>query len=178
MNKTDITALELKEILRPIQSGEKEWDAENEQLLIPAMLEHIGSTDSILRDTCIYGTFCKLILEKQLDKGLLEEMLEACLADEMLFHGIGEAESDSVFTRSFTTLLIALILYSDNESGFLSGEMIVEVKEKLLVYMEAEKDLRGFVPGKGWAHSIAHAADAFDELAKKRHNSFGKTEMW
>lgn len=36
-------------------------------------------------------------------------------------------------------------------------------------------DLRGFVAGKGWAHSIAHAADVFDELAKSR---FADTKMF
>ncbi|XRD23452.1 DUF2785 domain-containing protein [Lysinibacillus fusiformis] len=27
-------------------------------------------------------------------------------------------------------------------------------------------DVRGFVPGKGWAHSVAHVSDALDELVK------------
>jgi len=27
-------------------------------------------------------------------------------------------------------------------------------------------DVRGFVPGKGWAHSVAHISDAMDELVK------------
>src|SRR5690606_25457118 len=71
--------------------------------------------------------------------------------------------------RSFTTLLIALVLYSDNESPFLTADAVDEVKRKMVDYMEAEKDLRGFVAGKGWAHSIAHAADVFDELAKSRY---------
>ena len=32
--------------------------------------------------------------------------------------------------------------------------------------MMEEKDTRGFIHGKGWAHAIAHGADALDALAK------------
>ena len=32
-----------------------------------------------------------------------------------------------------------------------------------------EQDLRGFVPGKGWAHAVAHGADALGTLAQSPH---------
>ncbi|HRI99108.1 MAG TPA: DUF2785 domain-containing protein, partial [Nocardioides sp.] len=32
-----------------------------------------------------------------------------------------------------------------------------------------ERDLRGFVPGKGWAHAVAHGADAMGTLAQSPH---------
>lgn len=173
MNKTEdtamLTAIELKEILKQLQTGQKDWEGEDKDLLIRSMLEHIGSTDGTLRDTYIYGTFCKLVSEKKLEEDLQKELLDKCLTSDMLFNGIGDTDNDQVFMRSFTTLLIALILYSDNESNFLSTEKINEVKEKMIVYMQAEQDLRGFVAEKGWAHSIAHAADVFDELAKNRY---------
>ncbi|WP_033543039.1 DUF2785 domain-containing protein [Planococcus sp. CAU13] len=173
MNKTEFPALlaagEVKSILKKIRSGEREWEEDDWQGLLPSMLKYIGSIDSELRDSLIYGTFCKLTNEKKWDNPLLQDVLNRCLTDEMLFNGIGENGTDSVFTRSFTTLLIALVLYSDNESPFLTAHAVDEAKRKMIDYMEAEKDLRGFVPGKGWAHSIAHAADVFDELAKSRY---------
>lgn len=43
------------------------------------------------------------------------------------------------------------------------------LKAKLLAYLDCEIDTRGYVPGKGWAHSIAHVADAFDELVLHPH---------
>jgi hypothetical protein len=36
----------------------------------------------------------------------------------------------------------------------------------LIKYINLENDLRGYVPEKGSSHSIAHVADAFDELVK------------
>ncbi|PSL32965.1 uncharacterized protein DUF2785 [Planomicrobium soli] len=162
-------AHDLKKVLKDILAGEKAWEKENEILLVNSMLEHIGSLDSELRDGLIYGTFSKLILEKELDQELLIEILTSCLAANRLFKGIGETETDTVFTRSFTTLLIALILHRNSEEDFLSSDMVFEIKEKLISYIGLENDLRGFVMGKGWAHSIAHVADAFDELIKNKY---------
>ena len=39
-------------------------------------------------------------------------------------------------------------------------------KKKLIKYMQKEIDLRGYVEIKVWAHSTAHASDAFNELSK------------
>lgn len=156
----------LKRRLMDIQNGKLTWENDNELVLVKSMLTHIGTLDSELRDNLIYGEFCKIIIEKQLDHSLVGEILTICLSEDMLFNGIGDTCSDAVFTRAFTTLAIALILYRNNEEGFLTQNTILQVKDKLMSYMNRENDLRGFVAGKGWAHSVAHAADAFDELVK------------
>ena len=159
-------AIELKKILREIKSGERTWEEESIVWIVKSMVEHIGSTDSELRDQLIYSSFYQLIIEKnKIKHELLNELLDMCLSD-LLFKGIGENETDSVFTRSFTTLLLALILYRDNEDNFLSQDKVFEVKDKLLDYINLEKDLRGYVAVKGWAHSVAHVTDAIEELVK------------
>jgi hypothetical protein len=38
-----------------------------------------------------------------------------------------------------------------------------------LQYLEQEQDLRGYVQGKGWAHSAAHTADLLTMLAQSRY---------
>ncbi|MCM3742935.1 DUF2785 domain-containing protein [Sporosarcina luteola] len=159
-------AIELKKILMEIKSEGRTWEEESIVCIVKSMVEHIGSTDSELRDQLIYNSFYQLIIEKnKIEHELLNELLELCLSD-LLFKGIGENETDTVFTRSFTTLLIALILYRDNEDNFLSQEMVFKIKDILLDYINLEKDLRGYVSGKGWAHSVAHVTDAIDELVK------------
>lgn len=166
LNTVTMKANELKKILKEIKSGEKTWDEESKVLIVKSMIKHIGSADGELRDQLIYSSFYQLIIEKnQLEHELLVELLDFCLSD-LLFKGIGENGTDTVFTRSFTTLLIALILYRDNEDNFLSQSMVYKIKEKLIYYINFEKDLRGYVSEKGWAHSIAHAADTIDELVK------------
>ena len=132
------------------------------------MLEHIGTLDSYLRDQLIYSTFSYLISRNYFDTAQLEKLLTLTLEEQYLFRGITSNENDNVFTRSFTTLLIALILCEDNKTDFLPQETIITVKEKLVDYMNQEIDLRGYVDPHGWAHSVAHAADTFDALI---HNS-------
>lgn len=163
-----LTAIELKEILLEIKNGEKSWKEAETAVIVASMMAHIGSTDSELRDKLIYTRFFELIFEGQLEQDLMIELLEMALSDEFLFKGIGGNGTDSVFTRTFTTLLIALILYSDNEDNFLDAATVGNVKDKLIAYIDKEVDLRGYVQDKGWAHAAAHAADAFEELVKNR----------
>lgn len=166
MNENLLQEDDLKEILQRLESGKTNWKQQNQRQLILSMQLHIGSLDSELRDDLIYSTFYELILEKNLlDHSLLTELFDYSLKN-LLFKGIAEKESDLVFTRTFTSLLIALILQRDYEDDFLSENKINDCKDQLLAYLSAETDVRGYVPGKGWAHSVAHMADAIDELVK------------
>lgn len=147
----------------------------DETRVIQSMLYHIGSTDPELRDQLIYTLFYRFIIEEnQLTEEQLADMLHTTLKYH-LFHGIGEAASDTVFTRSFSTLLIALIVHQDRQQGFLSEPDVEMLKAKLLAYLDCEIDTRGYVPTKGWAHAIAHVADAFDELVM--HPQLDETEF-
>jgi Protein of unknown function (DUF2785) len=153
---------ELKRYLQEYKSGDKPWDVKNHVRLVKSMMHFIGSTDSELRDKLIYTTFFHLAIDNQLDHELLRDLLDHCLSADML--GIGENGTDTVFTRAFVSLVIAVILYKDNKDDFLSGDAVHKTKDQLINYINLERDLRGFIPVKGWAHSIAHVADAFDEL--------------
>ncbi|WP_241745375.1 DUF2785 domain-containing protein [Lysinibacillus sphaericus] len=86
--------------------------------------------------------------------------------NHLLWKDIEEVASDGVFTRSFTPLLVAFILARDLEDDFLTQDRIDEGQTKFLAYVKEEMDGRGFVPGKGWAHSVAHVSGAIDELVK------------
>lgn len=164
--KAPIKDVELKQILKEYLNDEVCWDEKSESHIIEAMMEHIGSTDPELRDQLIYSSFFRLI--NKLNHEKLIELLELSLSNSFLFKGIGENGTDTVFTRTFTSLLIALILYRDNQDDFLPQRTILKVKDALINYLNEENDLRGYVPEKGWAHSIAHVADAIDELVMNK----------
>ncbi|MFD1019682.1 DUF2785 domain-containing protein [Thalassobacillus hwangdonensis] len=166
---------ELKSILTEFKQEKIHWQDIDQSTTLNSMIEHIGSTDSVLRDQLIYDTFFRLMVERdQIETERLSEILDMCI-NEKLFTGIGENGTDTVFTRSFTTLVTALILYKDNQQDFLSEATINRVKEQLVKYYELEEDLRGYVTGKGWAHSVAHVTDAFVELVK--NSKFDKEEF-
>lgn len=132
--------------------------------LSSSMLQHIGVTDSYLRDKLIYSTFYHLIKKDYISHTHLQKLLSESISDNYLFYKIHSGDDDAVFTRAFTTLLIALIIDADTNHNFLSQTDISNVKDKLILYMNKEHDLRGYVQERGWAHSVAHASDTFEAL--------------
>lgn len=132
--------------------------------LIEKMLSNIGSTDPELRDKLIFNTFCTLIEKDYLNKNQMEHIIEVCLNN--LFLGIDRIESDLVFTRSFSSLTIGLLLQKDRKQSFLKEEVVLNIINKSTQYLNLEKDIRGYVETKGWAHSIAHGADLLVEAVK------------
>ncbi|WP_042144460.1 DUF2785 domain-containing protein [Paucisalibacillus sp. EB02] len=132
-----------------------------------AMLYHIGSTDPELRDHLIYPSFLNLMINNYYSRPELNRIMNVCLDDEHLFYKINESDKDSVFTRAFSSLIIAALLHINRQNTFLANDEIDEIAVRLVDYVKQEEDVRGFVEEKGWAHSIAHIADALDELVKQ-----------
>ncbi len=135
------------------------------KVYISLMLKYIGDKDSVLRDDLIYTTFNKWILKyKYFNENEMINILNTLMDKEHLFFKIGHKNDDSVFTRSFSVLVICLILQRHRERAFLSENEFACVKNSLLNYFNDEKDLRGYVENFGWAHSVAHGADGFFEI--------------
>ncbi|WP_170958347.1 DUF2785 domain-containing protein [Bacillus pseudomycoides] len=134
--------------------------------LIDKMIANIGIIDPELRDELIYSIFEKWIRNDYLTKSQLQYLMKTCLSDNYLFYKIGEKNTDSVFTRSFSALVITEILSKDGEFCFLDKYLVLEGIEKSLKYLQKENDTRGYVDGKGWAHGIAHGADLLTAAIK------------
>ena len=133
---------------------------------IPSMLAHIGSVDPVLRDDLIYSTFAIWIFRhKALTQKKLREILQVILDEDHIHFKLGEQNTDSIFTRSFSALLLPLFLDAHRKESYLSNDELQTIKNKLLNLFRNEKDLRGYVSEKGWAHAVAHASDAIDELS-------------
>jgi hypothetical protein len=132
-----------------------------------ALLDRLGSPNPVLRDRYAYP-----ILEHWLHADVYSEAAVRGMMAELaanLMHGLGEREADSVFLRTFSVLLLAEIVHYDNARHFLDRDEVRQLLELALVYLEAERDLRGWVPEKGWAHSVAHTADLLFVLAGSRY---------
>lgn len=171
-----ITPEILKKILIQIKNNNYRVPDDKDAFeLALAMTEHIGHIDPELRDKLIYGTFYNWIFNGVFTSEKLSKLLNICMDKEHMFYRIGEIETDSVFTRTFSILIIPLVLYIDQQSAFLTEVEIHNVKDKVIEYMEWEKDLRGYVEGKGWADARAHAADAIDDIAKSVY--IGHTDL-
>lgn len=142
---------------------------EGEQLqdFMTLMLQYIGDSDPALRDELIYPTFYEWIHEEErLTETELRSLLAVLTDEQHLFYHMGIEDDQSVFTRTFSILPIALIVRRHRKQPFLAYAEFQHLKHSLLRYYKEEKDLRGYLPKGGWAHSAAHGADALVELVQ------------
>lgn len=164
--------LENKAEIHPEYSFEDQTD----QLLV-----YLGSSDSHIRESSL------VILCRWIERGIFEtdQLVEmAGKLKDIMLEGLGEKETDSVFHRAFAALVLGDIIGFDEECAlgniegkgpFLTREIIMDSFEASLKYFEGEKDVRGYIQGKEWAHSIAHGADLFKKFASSR--LIGKEEL-
>jgi hypothetical protein len=127
----------------------------------------LGSADPYLRDEIAYPTLATWVSE-----GVYDDLLQG-LGDGMtagLVVGIGEDGTDTVFRRSFSALVLAECI---ERAGALAAsgqgvpdETVLRWGDRVAGWLVRERDLRGYVPGKGWAHALAHGADALGVLAE------------
>jgi hypothetical protein len=126
----------------------------------------LGDPDPALRDGTAYPALMTWI-----ERGVYDDLL-AGLGDGMaagLRVGIGERDTDSVFRRSFSALVLGECIARDNVRPLLAGGKILEWGDRLTTWLLRERDLRGWVPGKGWAHAVSHGADTMAILARSPH---------
>ncbi len=128
----------------------------------------LGDPDPALRDGTAYPALATWI-----QRGVYDDLL-AGLGDGMaagLLVGIGEQGTDSIFRRSSSARVLAECVGRDRRRPLLPSDKILEWGDRLTTWLLRERDLRGFVPGHGWAHAVAHGADAVGMLAESSHLS-------
>ena len=135
--------------------------------LTDILFSYLGSTDPELRDNIAYEVYANW-----LEQGVYSSDVIRWHVDRLLLNlekGIGESSSDTVFLRAFSVLLLAEIVHNDNKKPLLDAAQAKTILEKGIWYLGAEKDPRGHIPVKGWAHALAHTADLMMVFARNRH---------
>ena len=166
------------------------WIKENSFAVLPnstlaeqteILMNYLGSPDSDLREGALDILYTWIMEARYSDDKLLS------LGDRLaqnLHVGIGEQNTDTVFLRAFSALILeAIIDFEDkcalkdieNREAFMSKEQVLAYLDKSIQYYQKERDTRGFVTINGWAHSIAHGADLFNTFAT--HRLMGKHEL-
>src|SRR3954453_15521593 len=126
----------------------------------------LGDPDPDVRDGIAFPTMAPWI-----DEGVYDDLLVG-LGDGMchgLDIGLGEVESDTVFRRSFSALILTECIDRPPRAALGGPNVVLRWGDKIMSWHARERDLRGFVPGKGWAHAVAHGADALGTLAHSPH---------
>lgn len=181
MHTIDEMKITLNEINWIVTNDFKIHPKFTKERLTEELLNNLGSPDTNIRERSLD------ILDTWIMKGNYnsKELLEiAHKVKENLLYGLGEVNSDSVFLRSFSALILGSIINFDeqcalgnieNREPFLTEDILMGFFNASLEYYRKERDVRGYIKTKEWAHSIAHGADLFKYFAQ--HRMIGKEEL-
>jgi len=161
------------EDLQRIEKNEYQLgEGEQHQDFLPLLLQYIGDPQPELRDNLIYPMFYMWIKEEnRFSEEELRSLLTVLTDENHLFYNIGSENNQSVFTRTFSALPIALIIQRHRQNPFLNQEEIEQLMQAMFRYYNEEKDLRGYLSVGGWAHGASHGADVFVELVQCEESS-------
>jgi hypothetical protein len=123
----------------------------------------LGDPDPEVREDVAFPTLATWI-----DDGVYDDLLTG-LGDGMsvgLEQGLGQVDTDSVFIRSYSALVLTECIDRDTVAGLVPRDTVLRWGDRLATWYVRERDLRGFVPGKGLAHAVAHGADALGALGR------------
>jgi hypothetical protein len=128
----------------------------------------LASPDPELRDEFGYSILAAWIFQK---RALGDDQVRALMAEwtKNLQTAIGSTETDDVFLRSFSSLMLSVVVARDNATPFLDAEQVRTLLTASLTYLSRERDVRGYDDAKGWMHSAAHTADLLKFLGRSRH---------
>jgi Protein of unknown function (DUF2785) len=138
------------------------------QPVMPLALEAaalLGSTDAQLRDAVAYEALATWIYQDpRLDPAELERLRVLLTANAR--QGLGEPEGDGLFMRSFSILVLSVLAAEDLKKPYLDAQRFGSLVDLGIDELDRERDLRGYVSGKGWGHATAHCADLLKFLSR------------
>jgi len=128
--------------------------------LADGLLDCLSSPDPALRDGIAFEAW-----STWLRAGLLDEATRRAALHRLLPQ-LAQGEGDpGGFRPPFSALVLSEVARTDRIAAW----MTPEERETLLLhatsYLSSVRDYRGFVPGEGWRHGVAHGSDLLLQIA-------------
>ncbi|MDR3191295.1 MAG: DUF2785 domain-containing protein [Lactobacillaceae bacterium] len=165
-----LTHEETEPLFIKISDLQEELQADNQILVsdqdLLLILNGLRQTDPELRDRGVF-----FLLADGLQGGMFTDdqiilMMRYLLQDSVIFSHITELDNDGVFLRSFAVFVISM-LTSVNRTGavdLFTDDLRETLIDQMATYIALERDGRGFVGDKGWAHAFMHIGNFLDEI--------------
>ena len=131
----------------------------------------LGDPDPEIRETIAVPTLVTWI-----QRGVYDDLLGG-LGDGMAaglrvgLSGAASGSDDTVFRRTSSAVVLTACIERDNSRPLVPGGKVLEWGDRIATWLLRERDLRSYVPGHGWARTIARGADALAVLAGSPHVS-------
>ncbi|MBP2057741.1 hypothetical protein J2Z60_000913 [Lactobacillus colini] len=140
------------------------------------LIHHIGDPNSNIRDNLVCETFGKGFLCENFSHNQARYLIKYVLNRNLLFYNLEKTDS-AILTRSFTCLLLELIIETDGDKNSKFYNILYEKERKniflnLLDYLKQEHDFTSYSTDWGWVDAVSHLSDTFEVCFK--HHSFPK----
>lgn len=119
----------------------------------------LANPDPALRD----GLGFELLSQWMRAKALKPETLQ--LLRERLLPALSGPDVTHGFHAPFAALTLAEIARVERLQPFLTATQRQDLLERACAYVAGVQDYRGFTPGEGWRHGVAHGADLLMQLS-------------
>lgn len=130
-----------------------------------ALLDYLQSPDAELRHDFAYNILARWIISYRYhDDSELRSMMR-WLSDQMKFQLGAEGIDEHLFLRSYSALILSLIMYRDSRENFLDEIELQAVLHDAQTFLLEERDTRAYIDGAGWANPIANVADLLRYIA-------------
>ncbi|KRN25082.1 DUF2785 domain-containing protein [Lacticaseibacillus camelliae] len=131
------------------------------------LIAHLASTNPEVRDKGVFFLLSDLFQADAFTEKQVTWLFTTLQRKDILFAHITEPQNDAVFLRSFAVMLLSGLVYADlNRYHLLTPRQFENLLVNLCAYIVLERDGRGYVAGKGWAHAYTHIGNLADELSQ------------
>ncbi|MCF7926577.1 MAG: DUF2785 domain-containing protein [Candidatus Izimaplasma sp.] len=137
------------------------------QEILEIALSELGNEDPYIRDILALEVAAYIIFKDYLSETEIKQLAFRILSDEFLFYGLDTKKENSVFKRTFSTLILAVIFRATNKQTIFTEDELMRIFEQFLTYYKDEYDFRGYTKDTGWAHFFAHSSDVLKQFFKQ-----------
>jgi len=163
--------------LERFQTYDHQLDHRNDDILnnikVPPILDEdiqlaisqLANPSPKYRDTGAFLFLSDIIQNELISENQLRWLTQSLVSDEQLFSHILEPENDGIYGRSFSILVLSLLLFTQRtKTHFMSADQLDLVINQIALYVALERDTRGFIGTNGWAHAFTHSGNVLAEL--------------
>lgn len=119
----------------------------------------LGDPDPAIRDGFAYALWSEGLRGRHLDATRMRQALAQLTA-------MASAPDDTAgFRKPFAALVLSEIARTDRIEAWMSDAELHALAETGATYLRGVTDYRGFTPGEGWRHGVAHGSDLALQLA-------------
>lgn len=145
------------------------------------MLDNIGNPKKEIRDHLVYKAFWYGMRNELFTRDQILYLKETTIELQLLIYDI-DHQNESTLVRSFSALLLSLILSYDCKEDSLYNSVISvsdydQIFKDIVIFFEKESDHIGYSEFFGWVHAYAHFADLLVVMIEHPYFPSDKTDI-